>query len=140
MPVLTPVRGLTIQREVDGIRRNLHPPIGKPFDFTDQEVKQFRSAERAAKHMPLFDEGAGEPVEEKVAKLTPEDLADNPEHSNPIANAEDAAVAEAAKNAREAEGEVKPAAPAKPGSAKPAPAALRPGGKPRPVAESEDGL
>lgn len=103
MPVKTPLKGVTIQRVVDGVRRNLHPPIGKPFDFTDQEIRQITAAQDQGAHRihHIFEED--DPDQPKVAARTAEQLADSPDTSSPLVSAEDHEAADQAKADREAE-------------------------------------
>lgn len=127
MPVKTPLKGVTIQRVIDGVRRNLHPPIGKPFDFTDLEVRQISKAQEGLHPIhALF--APDDPDQPRVPANTPENLADSIEHSNPVGNSGDAEAAEAGKEARAEVTDKKPAALKKPGLVK------------RPATDEDDGL
>lgn len=59
MPVKVPLHGVTVQRKDDeGSLRNVHPPVGKPFDFTDKEIATLsRSGMQTLRDPPR-----GEPV------------------------------------------------------------------------------
>jgi hypothetical protein len=50
MPSMIPMRAVRVQRQVNGSRQNVTPPIGKPFDFTDEEVKQLRNHPNHLRH------------------------------------------------------------------------------------------
>lgn len=74
MPVKVPLHGVTIQRKDDeGNLRNIHPPIGKPFEFTDKEVSVFeKSGMKTLKEPPK-----GE------TPVKAEDLVGNMDHADP---------------------------------------------------------
>lgn len=76
MPVKTPLHGVTVQRkDEDGNIRNVYPPIGKPFEFTDREIATF--AKSGFKGGTLKDAPRGE------TPIKPAELLSDLDHSAP---------------------------------------------------------
>lgn len=59
-----PVQTITVVRE----GKNFIPPIGKPFDFTDEEMADIEKLNPAAVREAVNEDPADPPAEKKAAK------------------------------------------------------------------------
>lgn len=67
MPKLIPVQTITVGRE----GKTVVPPIGQPFDFTDQEAKEIAAMNPAAVRKPIVEVEAVEQSGEQGEPAAP---------------------------------------------------------------------